>query len=49
MEWITKKKFYKGFDNSLFFWREEKGERITNCRTFNDPIDFHPKSDMKID
>ena len=26
-----------------FFYEErEKGERITSCRTFSDPIDFHP-------
>ena len=49
IEWITKKTCLKpvfansfSFSPSIFFWeRREKGKRITSCRTFSDPIDFH--------
>ena len=37
--------FKTGFANSLtfplFLGGREKGEGITSCRTFSDPLDFH--------
>jgi len=36
--------------SSFLFFQEgrEKGERITSCRTFSDPIDFHREKDSKV-
>ena len=45
---LKKNLFKTGFANSFSFSfflfileGREKGERITSCRSFNDPIDFH--------